>query len=116
MKEGLCATGVDDRPVEELSGGQRQRVWLALLLAQQTPVLLLAEPTAYLDIVQQIEVVDLCRRLQTRSGRTLVAVLNDLTTPAATPPIWWRSATGGSSPRKGGEGCTASTAGWSRTR
>lgn len=66
-----------DRLVEELSGGQRQRVWIAMTLAQQTPVLLLDEPTTYLDVAHQIDVLDLCSRLHA-SGRTLVAVLHDL--------------------------------------
>jgi iron complex transport system ATP-binding protein len=66
-----------DRLVEELSGGQRQRVWIAMTLAQQTPVLLLDEPTTYLDVVHQIDVLDLCARLH-ETGRTLVAVLHDL--------------------------------------
>lgn len=66
-----------DRYVEELSGGQRQRVWIALTLAQETPILLLDEPTTYLDIAHQLEVLDLCAELH-RAGRTLVAVLHDL--------------------------------------
>ena len=66
-----------DRPVDELSGGQRQRVWLALVLAQETPVLLLDEPTTFLDIAHQVEVLDLCADLH-EQGRTLVAVLHDL--------------------------------------
>ena len=66
-----------DRLVDELSGGQRQRVWLALALAQETPLLLLDEPTTFLDIAHQIEVMDLLRKLH-REGRTLVAVLHDL--------------------------------------
>lgn len=66
-----------DRLVDELSGGQRQRVWLALALAQETPLLLLDEPTTFLDIAHQIEVMDLLRKLH-RQGRTLVAVLHDL--------------------------------------
>jgi iron complex transport system ATP-binding protein len=65
------------RPVEELSGGQRQRVWIAMALAQRTPVLLLDEPTTYLDVSHQVDVLDLCSELHT-SGRTLVAVLHDL--------------------------------------
>ncbi len=72
---GIGALG--ERPVDELSGGQRQRVWLALVLAQQTPTILLDEPTTYLDITHQHEVLELCDRLR-RSGRTLVAVLHDL--------------------------------------
>lgn len=76
----LEATGMvelADRPVDELSGGQRQRAWIAMALAQQTPLLLLDEPTTYLDIAHQIEVLELCAALQ-REGRTLVAVLHDL--------------------------------------
>ncbi len=65
------------RIVDELSGGQRQRVWIAMALAQETPVLLLDEPTTYLDISHQIDVLNLCAGLQ-REGRTLVAVLHDL--------------------------------------
>jgi len=67
-----------DRLVDELSGGQRQRVWLALVLAQETDLLLLDEPTTFLDVAHQIEVLDLCRRLHRDGGRTLVAVLHDL--------------------------------------
>ncbi|MFE0764839.1 ABC transporter ATP-binding protein [Streptomyces smyrnaeus] len=77
----MTATGVDglgDRFVDELSGGQRQRVWIAMALAQQTPLLLLDEPTTYLDIAHQIEILDLCARLHEEEGRTLVAVLHDL--------------------------------------
>ncbi|MGN9768755.1 ABC transporter ATP-binding protein [Micromonospora sp. SD12] len=81
VTESMAATGVADladRPVDELSGGQRQRVWIAMALAQQTPLLLLDEPTTYLDIAHQIEVLDLCARLHEEQGRTLVAVLHDL--------------------------------------
>lgn len=77
----MAATGVADlaeRAVDELSGGQRQRVWTAMVLAQQTPLLLLDEPTTYLDIAHQIEILDLCARLHEEEGRTLVAVLHDL--------------------------------------
>ncbi|MEV7232363.1 ABC transporter ATP-binding protein [Polymorphospora sp. NPDC051019] len=80
VAESMAATGVTDladRPVDELSGGQRQRVWLAMALAQETEILLLDEPTTYLDITHQIEVLDLCAELQ-ETGRTLVAVLHDL--------------------------------------
>lgn len=66
-----------DRRVEELSGGQRQRVWIAMALAQDTPVLLLDEPTTYLDISHQVEVLELAAALQ-RQGRTVVAVLHEL--------------------------------------
>ncbi|MGO3743658.1 ABC transporter ATP-binding protein [Kerstersia sp.] len=67
-----------ERAVDELSGGQRQRVWLAMVLAQDTPIMLLDEPTTYLDIAHQIEVLDLCQRLNREEGRTLVMVLHDL--------------------------------------
>ncbi|RCG27751.1 ABC transporter ATP-binding protein [Streptomyces diacarni] len=81
VAESMAATGVvelGDRFVDELSGGQRQRVWIAMALAQQTPLLLLDEPTTYLDIAHQIEILDLCARLHEEEGRTLVAVLHDL--------------------------------------
>ncbi|MGW2679758.1 ABC transporter ATP-binding protein [Streptomyces sp. NPDC001436] len=79
--ESMASTGVAelaDRAVDELSGGQRQRVWIAMALAQQTPLLLLDEPTTYLDIQHQLEVLDLCAQLHEEQGRTLVAVLHDL--------------------------------------
>ncbi|MEU9743741.1 ABC transporter ATP-binding protein [Micromonospora chersina] len=81
VDRAMADTGVAelaDRPVDELSGGQRQRVWIAMALAQQTPLLLLDEPTTYLDIAHQVEVLDLCARLHEEQGRTLVAVLHDL--------------------------------------
>ncbi|AZN41092.1 ABC transporter ATP-binding protein [Paenibacillus albus] len=65
------------RFVDELSGGQRQRVWVAMALAQQTPLLLLDEPTTYLDIAHQIELLELFKDLN-EQGRTIVAVLHDL--------------------------------------
>lgn len=65
------------RYVDELSGGQRQRVWVAMVLAQQTPLLLLDEPTTYLDIAHQIELLELFTDLN-EQGNTLVAVLHDL--------------------------------------
>ncbi|PTY38675.1 iron-dicitrate transporter ATP-binding subunit [Saccharospirillum sp. MSK14-1] len=67
-----------DREVDQLSGGQRQRVWIAMVLAQQTPLLLLDEPTTYLDLAHQLEVLDLLRELNRLNGHTLVAVLHDL--------------------------------------
>jgi iron complex transport system ATP-binding protein len=70
-------TNLSERTLDELSGGQRQRVWIAMALAQQTPILLLDEPTTYLDIAHQIEVLDLTHALY-RQGRTIVAVLHDL--------------------------------------
>ena len=71
-------TPLAERIVDELSGGQRQRVWLAMALAQETPILLLDEPTTFLDIAHQVEVLDLCAELHESHGRTLVAVLHDL--------------------------------------
>ncbi|MGW1271394.1 ABC transporter ATP-binding protein [Streptomyces sp. NPDC002491] len=81
VRESMARTGVGelaDRYVDELSGGQRQRVWIAMALAQQTPLLLLDEPTTFLDIQHQIDVLDLCAELHEEHGRTLVAVLHDL--------------------------------------
>ncbi len=81
VDESMASTGVGglaDRYVDELSGGQRQRVWIAMALAQQTPLLLLDEPTTFLDIQHQIDVLDLCAELHETRGRTLVAVLHDL--------------------------------------
>ncbi|MEU3298656.1 ABC transporter ATP-binding protein [Streptomyces sp. NPDC006678] len=81
VQESMAATGVAelaDRYVDELSGGQRQRVWIAMALAQQTPLLLLDEPTTFLDIQHQLEILDLCAELHETQGRTLVAVLHDL--------------------------------------
>ncbi|TLQ46764.1 ABC transporter ATP-binding protein [Streptomyces marianii] len=81
VRESMAATGVGelaDRYVDELSGGQRQRVWIAMALAQQTPLLLLDEPTTFLDIQHQLEILDLCAELHEAQGRTLVAVLHDL--------------------------------------
>ncbi|MEU6710540.1 ABC transporter ATP-binding protein [Nonomuraea sp. NPDC046802] len=80
VSEAMRATDVTElaeRIVDELSGGQRQRVWLAMALAQETPILLLDEPTTFLDISHQIEVLDLCADLH-EAGRTMVAVLHDL--------------------------------------
>ena len=67
-----------DRAVDTLSGGQRQRAWIALVLAQETPILLLDEPTTYLDIAHQLEVLNLCRNLHESGKYTLVTVLHDL--------------------------------------
>jgi iron complex transport system ATP-binding protein len=77
----LEATGTSDlagRLVDELSGGQRQRVWIAMTLAQGTELLLLDEPTTYLDLAHQVEVLDLLVDLNQREGRTIVLVLHDL--------------------------------------
>ncbi|MFJ2664923.1 ABC transporter ATP-binding protein [Nocardia fluminea] len=81
VASAMAATGVTElsaRMVDELSGGQRQRVWIAMVLAQDTPLILLDEPTTYLDIAYQIQLLDLCRSLNRESGRTVVAVLHDL--------------------------------------
>jgi iron complex transport system ATP-binding protein len=67
-----------DRLVEELSGGQRQRVWVAMALAQETELLLLDEPTTYLDVAHQIEVLDLLHDLNQSRGTTIVMVLHEL--------------------------------------
>lgn len=71
-------TGYRDRPVDSLSGGQRQRAWIAMTLAQQSDILLLDEPTTYLDLAHQIDVLGLMRRLVDQEGATVVAVLHDL--------------------------------------
>jgi iron complex transport system ATP-binding protein len=81
VAEAMAATRVDrlsSRLVDELSGGQRQRVWVAMVLAQQTPILLLDEPTTFLDIAHQMELLDLLRDLNRARGHTIVAVLHDL--------------------------------------
>ncbi|WP_087016938.1 ABC transporter ATP-binding protein [Thaumasiovibrio subtropicus] len=81
IEDALRLTGTAEfaeRDVDALSGGQRQRVWIAMALAQETPILLLDEPTTYLDIAHQIELLDLFKRLNQESGRTLIAVLHDL--------------------------------------
>ncbi|WP_447948487.1 ABC transporter ATP-binding protein [Microbacterium maritypicum] len=80
VTDAMAATNVTDlaeRNVDELSGGQRQRVWIAMALAQETPILLLDEPTTFLDIGHQIEVLELVTRLH-REGRTVVVVLHDI--------------------------------------
>ncbi|WP_375432046.1 ABC transporter ATP-binding protein [uncultured Friedmanniella sp.] len=77
----LTATGtaaLADRSVDELSGGQRQRVWIAMALAQETDILLLDEPTTFLDLAHQIEVLDLLAELNAERGTTVVMVLHDL--------------------------------------
>ena len=67
-----------DRPVDELSGGQRQRAWIAMVLAQETDLLLLDEPTTFLDLAHQVEVLDLVDQLHHERGLTVVMVLHDL--------------------------------------
>jgi iron complex transport system ATP-binding protein len=81
VAQSLAATGISefaDRPVDELSGGQRQRVWIAMALAQQTDILLLDEPTTFLDLAHQVEVLDLLTDLNRDRGTTIVMVLHDL--------------------------------------
>lgn len=80
VHEALEMTGTSEfaaRPLETLSGGQRQRVWIAMALAQQTEILLLDEPTTFLDLAYQLEVLDLLHDLN-EQGRTIVMVLHDL--------------------------------------
>ncbi|TVY07001.1 ABC transporter ATP-binding protein [Paenibacillus cremeus] len=67
-----------DRTVDSLSGGQRQRAWIAMTLAQETPTILLDEPTTYLDLAHQIEVLDLLHELNVQEQRTIVMVLHDI--------------------------------------
>jgi iron complex transport system ATP-binding protein len=81
VADALEATGITDladRSVDELSGGQRQRVWIAMALAQETDILLLDEPTTFLDVAHQVEVLDLLTDLSLSRGTTIVMVLHDL--------------------------------------
>jgi iron complex transport system ATP-binding protein len=81
VDDAMAKTGVAalaDRPVGDLSGGQRQRVWIAMALAQEPRVLLLDEPTTFLDLSHQIEVLDLLRSLNRNDGTTIVVVLHEL--------------------------------------
>ncbi len=81
VAEALDLTGtadLADRAVDELSGGQRQRVWIAMTLAQRTDILLLDEPTTFLDIAHQVEVLDLLTDLNAARGTTIAMVLHDL--------------------------------------
>ncbi|KRB73255.1 iron dicitrate ABC transporter ATP-binding protein [Nocardioides sp. Root190] len=81
VMRSLEATGVADlaeRRLEELSGGQRQRVWIAMVLAQETDAVLLDEPTTYLDVTHQLELLDLLSDLNAERGTTVVMVLHEL--------------------------------------
>jgi iron complex transport system ATP-binding protein len=81
VNEALAVTDTADlaeRPVDELSGGQRQRVWIAMALAQGTGILLLDEPTTFLDLAHQLEVLDLLAELNATRQSTIVCVLHDL--------------------------------------
>ncbi|MGM7636831.1 ABC transporter ATP-binding protein [Bacillus sp. Hm123] len=76
--EIMKITEFADRNIDELSGGQRQRVWIAMALAQQTDILFLDEPTTYLDITYQVEILDLLTDLNQKYGTTIVMVLHDI--------------------------------------
>jgi iron complex transport system ATP-binding protein len=81
VARALAATGIEDladRSVDELSGGQRQRAWIAMALAQETDILLLDEPTTFLDVAHQVEVLDLLTDLNREHGTTIVMVLHDM--------------------------------------
>jgi iron complex transport system ATP-binding protein len=85
VRDAMRATGVADladSPLDELSGGQRQRAWLSMTLAQQTGIVLLDEPTTYLDLAHQIEVLELIRALHLEHGRTVLMVLHDISLAA----------------------------------
>lgn len=76
--EIMKITEFANRNIDELSGGQRQRVWIAMALAQQTDILFLDEPTTFLDITYQIEILDLLTDLNRKYGTTIVMVLHDI--------------------------------------
>lgn len=81
VAQALASTGIEDladRSVDELSGGQRQRAWIAMALAQETDILLLDEPTTFLDVAHQVEVLDLLTDLNRDRGTTIVMVLHDM--------------------------------------
>ncbi|MFC4323560.1 ABC transporter ATP-binding protein [Litchfieldia salsa] len=81
VNKALEATGMKElaeKPVDSLSGGQRQRAWIAMTLAQQTEIILLDEPTTYLDMTHQIEILDLLFELNEKEKRTIIMVLHDL--------------------------------------
>lgn len=85
VAEALQWTGMlelAERSVDELSGGQRQRAWISMALAQGTDLLLLDEPTTFLDLAHQVDVLDLVERLHSEAGRTVVMVLHDLSLAA----------------------------------
>lgn len=81
----LKSTGIEefrDRPMEALSGGQRQRAWIAMAIAQQTDILILDEPTTYLDLAHQLEVLKLLEELNRKQGTTIVMVIHELNNAA----------------------------------
>jgi len=81
----LKSTGIEEfreRPMEALSGGQRQRAWIAMALAQQTEILILDEPTTYLDLAHQLEILNLLEELNRKQGTTIVMVIHELNNAA----------------------------------
>ena len=76
--DSMGISALANRNIDELSGGQRQRVWIAMALAQQTDILFLDEPTTFLDIAYQVEILDLLTDLNRKSGTTIVMVLHDI--------------------------------------
>ncbi|MFJ5976760.1 ABC transporter ATP-binding protein [Pseudarthrobacter oxydans] len=83
--DALAATDIADlaaTPLEDLSGGQRQRAWISMILAQETELMLLDEPTTYLDLAHQVDVLELVRGLNQDTGRTVVMVLHDISLAA----------------------------------
>lgn len=85
VAKALSTTGVEelaDRPLDTLSGGQRQRAWISMALAQETETLILDEPTTFLDMAHQLEVLQLLERLNRNEGRTVLMVLHDLNNAA----------------------------------
>ncbi|MCL6604758.1 MAG: ABC transporter ATP-binding protein [Paenibacillus sp.] len=81
ISSAITVTGMEefnDRPIDRLSGGQRQRAWIAMALAQQTDILFLDEPTTFLDMAHQLEVLKLLQKLNETEGRTIVMVVHDL--------------------------------------
>lgn len=85
VRESLQATGMAelaDVPIDDLSGGQRQRAWISMVLAQETSILLLDEPTTFLDLAHQVEVLELIRNLNHDRGCTVVMVLHDISLAA----------------------------------
>ncbi|MEM9843613.1 MAG: ABC transporter ATP-binding protein [Pseudomonadota bacterium] len=86
VSRAMRATDIEsyaDRPVDMLSGGQRQRVWIAMVLAQETPILLLDEPTTFLDLKVQVDLMTLLRGIAHDEGRTLIVVMHELNVAAA---------------------------------
>jgi iron complex transport system ATP-binding protein len=76
--DAMRVADLADRSVDELSGGQRQRVWIAMALAQRTSILLLDEPTTYLDVAHQIEILDMLTDLNRKRGTTIIMVLHEI--------------------------------------